>query len=125
MKMDVWHCVVKSLNLYVRTYQIFLATVSFFEMDSKRPSLCIKMMHMALFIKQVSKVFKVLLQYHHGSIKVVAKSSQRKKEQAIKSLCDISNAPRVQSSTLIESNNRHQMIVSSIQKLVLLHRKKV
>jgi hypothetical protein len=34
----------------------------FSKWEQKRPSLCIKMMHTALFIKTVSKVFKVLLQ---------------------------------------------------------------
>jgi hypothetical protein len=58
--------------------------ICFFEMGAKRHSLCIKMMHTTLFIKLVSKVFKVLLQHHHGYVKVAAKMSQRKKEQAIK-----------------------------------------
>jgi hypothetical protein len=85
------------------------------------------MMHTALFIKAVSKVFKVLLQHHHGSIKVTADISQQKKEQAIKSQCNISNMPRVQPATLVEysPNNRHQAIASSIQRIPLLHTKEV
>jgi hypothetical protein len=34
----------------------------FSKWEQKRPSLCIKMMHIALFIKALSKVFKILLQ---------------------------------------------------------------
>jgi hypothetical protein len=85
------------------------------------------MMHTALFIKPVFKVLSVLLHPAHGSIKVAANISQQNWEQAIKSLCDISNAPRVQPATLVEysPNNRHQAIASSIQRLPLLHRKKV
>jgi hypothetical protein len=85
------------------------------------------MMHTALFIKPVFKVLSVLLHPAHGSIKVAANISQQNWEQAIKNLCDISNAPRVQPATLVEysANNRHQAIASSIQRLSLLHRKKV
>jgi hypothetical protein len=96
-------------------------------MGAKCPSLCIKMMHTILFIKPVFKVLSVLLHPAHGSIKVAANISQQNWEQAIKSLCDISNAPRVQPATLVEysPNNCHQAIASSIQRLPLLHRKKV
>jgi hypothetical protein len=99
----------------------------FFEMGAKCPSLCIKIMHTALFIKPVFKVLSVLLHPTHGSIKVAANINQQNWEQAIKSLCNISNAPRVQPATLVEYslNNRHQAIASSIQRLPLLHRKKV
>jgi hypothetical protein len=41
----------------------------FFRNGSKRPSLCIKMVHTALFIKIV---FIGLLHHNHGSIKVAA-----------------------------------------------------
>jgi hypothetical protein len=77
-------------------------------MGGKCPSLCIKMMHTTLFIKPVFKVLSVLLHSAHGSIKVTANISQRNREQAIKSVCDISNAPRVQPATLVEysPNNR-------------------
>jgi hypothetical protein len=79
------------------------------------------MMHTSLFIKLVFKILSVLLHPAHGSIKVAANISQRNREQAIKILCDISNAPRVQPATLVEysPNNRHQAIASSIQWLVM------
>jgi hypothetical protein len=81
----------------------------FSKWEQECPSLYIKMMHTTLFIKPVSKVFKVLLQHHHGSIKVAANISRRKKEQAIKSLCDISNMSRLQPTTLVEysPHDRH------------------
>jgi hypothetical protein len=90
--------------------------IFFFEMGANCPSLCIKMMHTALFSKPVFKVLSVLLHFIHGSIKVAANISQRNKEQTIKILCDISNVPRVQPATLVEysPNNRHQAIASSI-----------
>jgi predicted transglutaminase-like protease len=96
-------------------------------MGANCPSLCIKMMHKALFIKLAFKVLSVLLHSPHGSIKVAANISQRNKEQAIKILCDISNVPRVQLATLVEysPNNHHQAIAFNIQRLPLLHRKKV
>jgi hypothetical protein len=96
-------------------------------MGANCPSLYIKMMHMALFIKPAFKVLSVLLHFSYGSIKVAVNISQRNKEQAIKILCNISNAPRVQPVTLVEysPNNRHQASASNIQRLPLLHRKKV
>jgi hypothetical protein len=99
----------------------------FFEMGANCPSLYIKMMHTTLFIKPVFKVLSVLLYPAHGSIKVAVNISQQNKEQAIKNLCDISNAPRVQPTTLVEysPDNRHQAIASNIQRLPLLYRKKV
>jgi hypothetical protein len=79
---------------------------------------------MALFIKAVVIVSQ---KYNHGSIKVVAKISQRKKEQAKKCLWGILNASRVQPAILVEysPNNRHHMIASNIHRSSLLHRKKV
>jgi hypothetical protein len=111
------------LVLFIRSGEVLF----FSKWEQERPSLCIKMMHTALFIKAVSKVFKVLLQHHHGSIKVAANISQRKKKQAIKSLCDISNTPRLQPTTLVEysPNDRHQAIASSNQRFPLFHRKEV
>jgi hypothetical protein len=44
-------------------------------MGAKCPSLCIKMMHTALFIKPIFKVLSVLLHPAHGSIKVAANIS--------------------------------------------------
>jgi hypothetical protein len=52
-------------------------------MGAKCPSLCIKMMHTALFIEPVFKVLSVLLHPAHGSIKVAANISQQNWEQAI------------------------------------------
>jgi hypothetical protein len=77
---------------------------------------------MALFIKSVFKILSVLLYPAYRSIKVAANINQRNREQAIKSLCVISNAPRVQPTTLVEysPNNHHQAIASSIQRLPLL-----
>jgi hypothetical protein len=95
-------------------------------MGANYPSLYIKMMHTVLFIKPAFTVLSVLLHSAHGSIKMAA-NSQRNKEQAMKILCDISNAPRVQPTTLVEysPNNHHQAIASNIQRLLLLHRKKI
>jgi hypothetical protein len=50
-------------------FKLAKLVVNFFRNGSEKPSLCIKMMHMALFIKVV---FKILLQHNHGSIKVAA-----------------------------------------------------
>jgi hypothetical protein len=55
-------------------------------------------MHTPLFIKAVVIVSQ---KYNHGSIKVAAKTSQRKKEQAKKFLWGILNASRVQPATLV------------------------
>jgi hypothetical protein len=49
----------------------------FFEMGAKCLSLCIKMMHTALFSEPVFKVLSVLLHLAHGSIKVAANISQQ------------------------------------------------
>jgi hypothetical protein len=49
----------------------------FLEMGAKFPSLYIKLMHMALFIKPVFKVLNVLLHPAHGLIKVAANISQQ------------------------------------------------
>jgi hypothetical protein len=54
--------------------------VFFFEMGANLPSLYIKMIHTALFIKPE---FIALLHHNHGSIKVAAQISHRNKEQAI------------------------------------------
>jgi hypothetical protein len=64
----------KENNKEKRTKIVSIVAVNlyiFLKWEQERPSLCIKMMHMALFIKAVSKVFKVLLQHHHGLIKAV------------------------------------------------------
>jgi hypothetical protein len=130
---DTWSM---GATVWTWLYNIFSAGLIFVSMrcdtfflkwEQERPNLCIKIMHTVLFIKAVSKVFKVLLQHHHRSIKVAANISQWKKEQAIKNLCDISNTSRLQPAILVEYslNDRHQAIASSIQRFPLLHMKEV
>jgi hypothetical protein len=49
--------------------------------EQERPSLCIKMMHTALFIKAVSKVFKVLLQPSRVDQKLLQISANEKRKK--------------------------------------------